>query len=281
MVIMATLVIKNGVVVTPDETRCTNLWISQGLVRALGDNPPDSSFLDCLEVDARGCYVTPGLIDLQVNGSSDCNLWEVCDKVALAKLSKQMASSGVTTFLPTLITDDIDKMVKNQAQLNEFGVGASHQWSTDCSKARMPGIHLEGPFLSKEKPGVHPGQFIVKPTFEALEKLVGKSVIMMTLAWEQVGSIEVVDWLKSRNVCLSIGHSNATYEEANVAFSKGVGMVTHIFNAMTGIHHREPGLAGAALMNDNVSCCLIPDGLHLNKEIVKLVVRLKEKIRLF
>lgn len=251
------------------------MWLENGLIAGIGDNPPEAFSDGVLETDASGCYVTPGLIDLQVNGSRDCNLWELEGKDSLDSLTREMLSHGVTTFLPTLITDSISNLVKTRNMLESYGIGSSSQWSEDHKTARAPGIHLEGPFLSPERPGVHPKEFIVEPSIESLNNLVSDSILLITMACESEGFESARQLLMDKGIIISIGHSNANFEQANLAFASGIGLVTHIFNAMTGIHHRDPGLSGAALLNGQVSCCLIPDGLHVSPDTVEMILRLK------
>lgn len=276
---MSYQVIKNGCVITPFKVRFTNVWIKDGIISHLQDQYP-SQFADrkLEEIDARNCYVTPGLVDLQVNGSQDCDLWDLATEESLSKLSKTMAEHGVTTYLPTLITADIDHLVENQKRLSNLGVGDKAQLSAtgrDNQSARMPGIHLEGPCISKDKPGVHPPDFIIPPSENVFKKLVGEAVLLVTMACEEDKSGKAASWLMDSGIHVSLGHSNATFEEASSAFDSGVHLVTHLFNAMSPLHHRAPGLPGAALADEKVKCCLIPDGLHVNRQMVKMAYRLK------
>ncbi len=269
---MSKLEIRNGHIITPSEERFTSIWIDETEIVALADSSPWAGE-QAQVIDAEDCYVTPGLIDLQVNGNSSCDFWKTPSKGELDSLCRDMAQSGVTSFLPTLITNDIDRLCTTTDFLIENGAGVRQEWTSVRGTARMPGIHLEGPFLSPERPGVHPPEWIKAPTIALLEPLVRDGVTLMTLAPERDDGT-CIDWLKGK-VWLSLGHSNATYEEARQSFDRGVTLMTHVFNALPPLHHRTPGAVGAALLDKRVTCCVIADGLHLSPPAVDLVVRTK------
>jgi N-acetylglucosamine-6-phosphate deacetylase len=141
--------------------------------------------------------------------------------------------------------------------------------------ARMPGIHLEGPFLSPERPGVHPPQHIRPLSEQAAADLVQDAVRLMTVAPEQDESGQAIAYLQKHGVRVSLGHSNANFAEAQQAFDRGVRLMTHTFNALPPVQHRAPGAVTAALLDERVYCCVIADGLHLDPEIVRLIYKIK------
>ncbi len=269
------LLIKNGQVVTQNGQAMSSVLIKNGLVEKIGDALEASE--NCQVIDAADCYVTPGLIDLQVNGSPECSLWADPTPGALELLRLKMLKSGVTTFLPTLITDDLEHLKKNIAFLNANGVGDLVNSNSKNSKlmARMPGIHLEGPCLSPQRPGVHPSQYLQPLSLAVLNEIVLENIRLITVAPELDPSGEALAFLAQKKLSVSLGHSNATLEEAQLAFQKGIKLVTHIFNAMPPLHHRALGAVGAALLDDSVSVCLIADGLHLSSDAAKLVLKIK------
>lgn len=270
---MSNLAIRGGHIITPGEQRLTSVWVAGGRVTALSDASPEEHNGDVL--DATGCYVTPGLIDLQVNGGPACNLWADPTVSQLNDLRKDMLDKGVTSFLPTLITDDLVHMRKNIEFLSKQGAGDSGRWQAENTLSRMIGIHLEGPCLAPEKPGVHPPQFIKPASVELFEKIASEGVSLVTMAPEQDADGKSLEWLTGKGVKVALGHSNATFEEAEAAFASGIKLVTHLFNAMPPLHHRAPGAAGAALLDKQVTCCLIADGLHLAPSMVRLVLSIK------
>lgn len=278
---MSNLVVSGGHVLTPVGERFADVIVRGGRIVELSDAASDNLFVgekksDASRVlDATGCYVTPGLVDLQVNGDAHCDLWGSPTDADLSAMRSALAGAGVTSFLPTLITGDIKHLRANVDMLTARGAGVHDKWSQDSSGARMVGIHLEGPCLSEKRPGVHPPEYIVAPSIEVFSALVNDSVRLVTMACERDSDSTCTKWLEQHNVVVSIGHSNATYAEARSAFDAGVRMMTHTFNAMAPLHHREPGAVSAALLDRRVSCCLIADGLHLSPQAVELIYRLK------
>lgn len=288
---MSKLVIENGYLVTPEQERPTKLWLKDGAIIYIGDLLPtnlgqESAFKS---VDASGCYVTPGLIDLQMNGGPDCDFWKSLSNDSygvseLRALRRELLSRGVTAFLPTLITADVDHLVKNIAFLKSQGVSRVLPFGQEKNLkdqpeheplSRMVGIHLEGPCLSPERPGVHPKEWIRPFTPETIAPLIDSTVALFTAACEGDPDGKAIDLLKKNNIVVSLGHSNATFEEANKAFEQGATMMTHTFNALPPLHHRKLGAVGAALLSKATTCCLIADGLHLDKATCALIFAIK------
>lgn len=264
---MSRLWVRNGHLITGTEERFVDIWTEDDFIGGLGECPGNYR-----ELDATGCYVTPGLFDLQVNGGPECDFWADPDEPALEALSQRLVANGVTAILPTLITGDLAQTVSTRDKLSIWNARAG---VSGRRLVRMPGIHLEGPCISSQQSGVHPKQHIQPLSFEVLKALLDGSVKLMTLAPELDVRGEHLDYLVEQGVCLSLGHSNATFEEAKRSFERGVQMVTHLFNALPGIHHRAPGPVTAALLDDRIYCCLICDGLHINPDAARLAVKCK------
>ncbi|MBI4532790.1 MAG: amidohydrolase family protein [Candidatus Melainabacteria bacterium] len=267
---MTTLMLEGGNLVTPLEERFTNLWLQDTTIVALQDNPPDNlSYYKRLDV--HNCWVTPGLFDLQVNGGPNCNLWADPKLLELKALAQELARVGVTGFLPTLITDEIDHLKKNLAFLKSaLSITPEEQLT-----ANMPGIHLEGPCLSPDKPGVHPVKHLQPLSISLMKELLSDEVVLVTVAPELDPSGEVIKFLLAQNVVVALGHSNASFEEAKSAFRQGVSLVTHTFNALPPLNHRFPGAIGAALEDNRVTCSIIADGLHVDPSMLNLLIRHK------
>jgi N-acetylglucosamine-6-phosphate deacetylase len=234
-------------------------------------------------IDAQDCYVTAGLFDLQVNGSPQCNLWQDPTAGQFIQLCDLLLKSGVTAFLPTLITDDMEHLKKNIAFLESMGVGEPIQSQPKNKTGKFdasqliakPGIHLEGPFLSPQRPGVHPKQYLKPLLMPQLKELARPSVKLMTLAPELDNAEKSIEFLAQKGIITSLGHSDASFEEARRAFAWGMHMITHIFNALPPLHQRRPGAVLAALLDKDVYCCVICDGLHVDPNMVKLLVSIK------
>jgi N-acetylglucosamine-6-phosphate deacetylase len=206
----------------------------------------------------RGVAV-PGFVDLQANGFAGVD-FASADAAAYGRAADAMLETGVTAFQPTLIT-------AHEAHL----VAALGEVPPD---PRILGVHLEGPFLSPDRLGAHPADARRDPDAALLERLLAAGPVgYMTLAPELEGALELVERLHARGAVVSCGHTNATAEEAHAAFDRGVRTVTHLFNAMRPLGHRDPGIAGAALARDDVVVQAIVDGVHLADDTVRLVRR--------
>ncbi|MBU6453530.1 MAG: amidohydrolase family protein [Cyanobacteria bacterium REEB67] len=275
------LVIKGGRVITPHEERFTNLWLENGRIIGLADKLvqllPDRDEADFEIYNAAGQYVTPGLIDLQMNGGPSCDLWADPTVSELDSLRLELASKGVTSFLPTLITDDLVHLRKNIDFLTAQGADRKpvDDLPAGSAMARMLGLHLEGPCLSPERPGVHPRKHIQPFTVDVLKQIITPAASLITAACEGDIDGKAIGYLKKSGVTVSLGHSNATYEEANQAFDRGATLMTHTFNALPPLHHRTPGAVGAALLRDSIVCCLIADGLHLSEPACAIILKMK------
>ncbi len=211
--------------------------------------------------NGRGIAV-PGFIDLQVNGFGGVDFLDA-DRGGYRLAGEALLETGVTAYLPTLITAAEEDLVAALAEVPRDGDGP-----------RVPGVHLEGPFLAPARMGTHPAEARRDPDRELLERLLDAGPVrLVTLAPELPGADDLIDLLQTRGVVVSCGHSDATADEANAAFDRGVRTVTHLFNAMRPFRHRDPGIIGAALARDDVVVQIILDGVHLAPETAKVVWR--------
>lgn len=214
-----------------------------------------------LEGGGRGIAV-PGFIDLQVNGFAGVDFLGA-DADGYNEAADALLETGVTAFVPTFITSSEDDLVAALRAVPPPG---------GLRGAQVVGAHLEGPFLSSARLGTHPARFRCDPDPALLERLLAAGpVTAVTLAPELPGALELVDVLLARGVVVSLGHSNATAAEAHAAFDRGVRTVTHVFNAMRPLTHRDPGIVGAALVRPDVVVQAIVDGVHLDPDVVRLL----------
>jgi N-acetylglucosamine-6-phosphate deacetylase len=211
--------------------------------------------------NGRG-VAAPGFLDLQVNGFGGVDFLD-SDAAGYRRAGEALLETGVTAYLPTFITTPTEQLL---AAIDEVPL--------DGIAPRILGIHLEGPFLAPGRLGTHPPLARRDPDPALLEQLLGSSRIrLMTLAPELEGADALIDLLLRRGVTVSCGHTDATAEEAGAAFDRGVRTVTHLFNAMRPLRHRDPGIAGAALARDDVVVQIILDGVHLAPETARLIWR--------
>lgn len=209
---------------------------------------------------SRGRVAIPGFVDLQVNGYGGVDFLSASTE-DYGRAGEALLLAGVTAYQPTFITS-----------AEAVTVEALRAMPTTEPGPRILGAHLEGPFLSPDRPGTHPLEHLKAPDVALLDRLLDAGpVTQMTLAPELPGADALIERLGDRGVATSAGHTNATAAEAHHAFHLGVGGVTHVFNAMRPIRSRDPGIAGAALTSAGVVIAMVVDGHHLADETVKLV----------
>jgi len=209
--------------------------------------------------NGRG-LAAPGLVDLQVNGFAGVDLMGA-DAEGYRRVGEAVLETGVTAYLPTFISAP-------EAEL----VAALRAVPIETDGPRILGAHLEGPFISKTRLGIHPASARRDPDPALLERLLAAGPVrLVTLAPELPGADELIDLLLERAITVSCGHTDATAEQALQAFDRGAKTVTHLFNAMRPFRHRDPGLAGAALARDDVVVQIILDGVHLAEETARVV----------
>lgn len=212
---------------------------------------------------SRGSGVAaPGFVDLHVHGFGGVE-FAGADLAAYRRAGTALLESGVTAFRPTFLTAPEDELIAALRGVPDADVGP-----------RILGAHLEGPFLSPVRLGMHPAAARRDPDRELLHRLLAAGpVAHMTLAPELTGAGELIDELVARGVTVACGHTDATVREADAAFDRGARHVTHLFNAMRPFSHRDPGIAGAALARDDVTFELILDGNHVADEAVRIAAR--------
>lgn len=214
---------------------------------------------------AEAEIVAPGLIDLQVNGGFGEEVGQ--DPAALRRLAARLPETGVTAFLPTLVTAPA-----------AFYPGGYAAFATarDAAGARPLGLHVEGPFLAPRRKGAHRLDWIEAADDHLFDDLLaGDGLRLMTLAPERAGGHDRIRRLRERGVVVALGHTDATAEEFAAGIDAGATMATHLFNAMSPFAHRAPGAIGAALVDDRATCGLIVDGVHCHPASVRLAVRAK------
>ena len=211
--------------------------------------------------NGRGIAV-PGFVDLQVNGFGGVDFLDA-DDAGYRRAGEALLETGVTAYLPTFITAPEEQLTVALREVGGLNGGP-----------RIAGVHLEGPFLAPRRLGTHPASARRDPDTALLERLLAAGPVrLVTLAPELPGAGSLIDLLQARGITVSAGHTDATADEANEAFDRGVRTVTHLFNAMRPFRHRDPGVAGAALARGDVVVQVILDGIHLAPETAKIVWR--------
>lgn len=217
--------------------------------------------------------VVPGFIDVHIHGVNGADTMDAT-KEALDTMVTALPKEGTTGFLATTITQEAKQIELAIKNAGEYIENQSLQ-----GKAEILGIHLEGPFVNSKKAGAQPIQYIIDPDLELFKRwqaLAKGTIKLVTLAPEQPGGLEMVRYLRENGVIPSIGHTDATFEQVNEAIEAGANHVTHLYNQMRGLHHREPGVVGAAFLRDELKAEMIVDGVHIHPEMVNLAYKQKK-----
>ncbi len=212
----------------------------------------------------------PGFIDLHIHGGCGRDVMEGT-RTAIQTVSRFLASKGTTSYLATTVTASPIATIQALENLGKI-------IQEDTGGAKVLGVHLEGPFISQEKRGVHPPEHIRPPStriFDELVKMSGSQIKLVTLAPETPGGLEFIRHIRSKGILVSLGHSNATAKVAKEAIEAGATNATHTFNAMRDFNHREPGILGTVLTDSRVWAELIADGIHVDPTAIRMLVRCK------
>ena len=258
------------------------LSIEENTIRAIAPMSAVTSPITHKEqIDLAGDWLSLGGIDLQINGALGLAFPDLSadhsDK--LDAIAHFLWQQGVDGFLPTIVTTSIENIQRSLATIsNVFTQNSLTQNSKlkTQNSSQSLGIHLEGPCLNSTKRGAHPAEHLLPLTIDTIKCILGdyaSIVKVMTLAPELDTTGTVIPYVRSLGIAVSLGHSQATAAQAQQAFEQGATMVTHAFNAMPGLHHREPGLLGAAIVDSSVSCGLIADGQHVSPIMMDILLR--------
>ncbi|TQS75084.1 N-acetylglucosamine-6-phosphate deacetylase [Ornithinibacillus gellani] len=264
------LYIRNATIYTEKETLTNgNVLIEKGKIKAIfRDGEKPAAYPPSFRViDGEGLNLIPGFIDGHIHGANGADVMDATEE-AIDKIASVLPKEGTTSFLATTITqskDNIEHALKN----------ISH-YPNKPGYAEVIGIHLEGPFLEVEKKGAQPAKYILEPDmelFDSWQALSGNKIKTITMAPEHDPNGDFIRHLSAAGINVSAGHTNANFDQMKQAVAHGVRQVTHICNAMNGIHHRDIGAVGAALQLKELRAELIADGIHVAPEMIDLIYR--------
>lgn len=233
-------------------------------------------------IDVVGDIISLGGVDLQINGGLGLAFPDltITDISKLKEICDYLWQQGVDAFVPTIVTTSIKNIERSLLVIKSF---LKKQSTTELT-AKILGVHLEGPFLNPAKRGAHPEEHLLPLSIAHLKQVIDNNreiVKIITLAPELDPTGETIKYLKERDIIISLGHSLATEAQTNRAFELGASMITHSFNAMPPLHHREPGLLGAAIVNEKVFCGLIADGKHISHTMIKILLNSSKPDKIF
>nr|WP_240903670.1 N-acetylglucosamine-6-phosphate deacetylase [Chengkuizengella sediminis] len=252
------------------------VFIHEGKIEQVVENHDVDSFLvdkpNVKRVNAEGAWLLPGFIDVHVHGGNGFDFMDASLE-SLQGISEFHAQYGTTTMLATTVTsskENIEKVLQSVESSQEKGLPF----------AQIIGVHLEGPFINPNKLGAQNPNYVVPPQIDWLKEWIDKFpgvIKILTLAPEREKAVEMIQYGVEQGIVMACGHSDAVHEEMETAYEAGLTHSVHMFNAMSGIHHREPGVVGSILMNEGVSTEIIADGEHVHPICIDLLSKLKNK----
>ncbi len=263
------LLVKGGDVFMPGHVpEVKKIVILDGKFVHVGPDEPVRGESECRELDASGMLVVPGFIDMHVHGGGGKSVTDATPD-AILEIARVHSMFGTTALVPTIISSPPEKMHATLLAIR----GAA---GSEGGEAIL-GAHLEGPWLNPEKAGAHRVEHIKRPDIGFAKELVseyGDVIRMVTIAPELPGALEIIELLADNNIVVSIGHTAATYDKTMAGFAAGASGVTHIFNAMAQLHHRNPGPLGATFDNAHATVELIADGHHVSPWTIAFLIKI-------
>lgn len=220
-------------------------------------------------IDGKGRLLVPGFIDIHIHGCSGCDVMDGTPE-SLTRIADTLAKNGTTSFLPTTVTmsrQATQNAIRNIRSRVGGGTGAN-----------ILGIHLEGPFINKARKGAQNEKYILEPSVENFRDFVGgdlQGIKRVTLAPEMGDGIALTKYLAENGICVSAGHTCASPETLENSVNAGLRLCTHLFNGMDPLHHRNPGVVGSALLDDDVYAEFIADLVHIDRDVLRLIVKVK------
>jgi N-acetylglucosamine-6-phosphate deacetylase len=272
---MSTTLIHAGRAFTPiTEINDAGILIREDVIEAIGPRAGMSLPSGAQEIRATGKTAVPGFIDVHIHGAGGRDVMEGSAE-ALRAVTRKVSQYGTTSLVATTVTASTGETLRAVEGIAAY---IARQRESEDSRAEIIGIHFEGPFISKERRGVHPSEWIQLPSTATLHKFLkaaAGNARMITIAPEVPGADPCIDVAREAGLVVSIGHTDATYEQARAAIARGARSATHVYNAMRPFSHRDPGVIGAVLTSPDINAELIADGVHVEAAAMKLLLLAK------
>jgi N-acetylglucosamine-6-phosphate deacetylase len=272
---MTTKLLHVGRAFTPtSELRDAGILIRDGVIESAGPRSSITLPTGAQEIIAMDQIAAPGFIDVHIHGAGGHDVMESTDE-ALNAISSMVGSRGTTAFVATTVTADPNAICKSSEGIARY---IAQQHCNSRPAAEILGIHFEGPFISPERRGVHPPEWIRLPNTELLDKFVTAAqgnALILTIAPELLGAMPCIDAAHKSGMVVGIGHTDATYEQTRVALARGARHAIHTYNAMRPFSHRDAGVIGAVLTSPEITAELIADGVHVDETAMRLLLQAK------
>jgi N-acetylglucosamine-6-phosphate deacetylase len=269
---MPTILIHSGRALTPTaEIADAGILIREDVIEAIGPRSGMTLPAGAQEICATDKTAIPGFLDMHIHGAGGHDVMEG-NSTALRAITRKVSEYGTTSIVATTVTASTDETLRAVEGIAGF---IARQHETDKPRAEILGIHFEGPFISKQRRGVHPAEWIQLPSAETLSrflKAAAGNARILTIAPEVLGAAPCIDAAREAGLVVSMGHTDATYEQARAAMARGARSATHVYNAMRPFTHRDPGVIGAVLTSPDVNAELIADGVHVEEAAMKLLL---------
>lgn len=259
------MLIKNVTIYQETDHHFGHLSIENGKIKKIYRDEPSELAQDTLVIDGAGLNLLPGFIDTHIHGAAGADVMDATDE-ALTKMASYLVSEGTTSFLATTITQS-DQQI-------EAALSAVANFNHQVKQAELIGVHLEGPFVEKAKAGAQPAQYIRKPDLELFNKwqsIAQGKIKTITMAPEHDEDGTFIQALREQGINVSAGHTDASFADMKKAVSVGVNQLTHLCNAMNGIHHRDIGAVGASFLLDQLKAEIIADGIHIDPAMLAII----------
>jgi N-acetylglucosamine-6-phosphate deacetylase len=273
---MSTTLLHVGNAITPtSQIRDAGILIRDGEIERIGKRDEFQLPAGATEIRAQDSTAIPGFIDVHIHGAGGRDVMEGSAE-ALSTITQRVAQFGTTSIVATTVTASTDDTLYAVEGIAKYIPTQYDSCNTTC--AEILGIHFEGPFLSKARRGVHPPELLQQPSADVLQKILqaaSGNARILTIAPELFGAMPCIDAARSLGMVVSIGHTDATYEQARAAIAHGAHHATHVYNAMRPFSHRDPGVIGAVLTSPEVNAELIADGIHVDEIAMKVLLQAK------
>jgi N-acetylglucosamine-6-phosphate deacetylase len=272
---MPTILIHSARAFTPTaEIADAGILIREDVIEAIGPRSGMTLPAGAQEIRATDKTAIPGFLDVHIHGAGGHDVMEG-NATALRAITRKVSEYGTTSLVATTVTASTDETLRAVEGIAGY---IAHQHETEVPRAEVLGIHFEGPFISKQRRGVHPAEWIQLPSAETLSrflKAAAGNARILTIAPEVLGAAPCMDAAREAGLVVSMGHTDATYEQARAAMARGARSATHVYNAMRPFTHRDPGVIGAVLTSPDVNAELIADGVHVEEAAMKLLLMAK------